>query len=214
MYLTRTPYLLIAGLCLACQADNYAVMNPFAEEPSPAVRAPQEDPNGWSSGVTATDETLYGWDGAPVGSPVLSSEPGGIQVTDGGLAHSLEGADMSGGSRMVLLELYQQSVEEREGLALQVEAQDAALEMAERRYLDMAQRLSDLEASYGQLFAEKTAVEQEAQALAARLTTAQIRRLEAEKVWLQTAIEWREQAGVDAPMRAQTASGQTGGSSQ
>lgn len=214
MYLTRVPYLLIAGLCFACQTDNYAVMNPFAEESSPTVRAPQEDPNGWSTGVAATDETLYGWDGAPVGSPVLSAEPGGIQVTDGGLAHSLEGADMSGGSRMVLLELYQQSVEEREGLALQVEAQDAALEQAERRYMDLAQRLSELEASYGQLSAEKTAIEQEAQALAARLTTAQIRRLEAERVWLQAAIEWREQAGIEAPIRAQAASGQARGSSQ
>ena len=105
MYLIRVPLLIAAALCAACKTGQYAVVNPFAEEPQSTMAAPQDDPNGWGDGVPRTDETLYGWDGAPVGSPIQSAEPGRVQITDGALGHTLQGADMTGGSRLVLLEL-------------------------------------------------------------------------------------------------------------
>lgn len=205
MSLTRIPLVLALGLCAACNAGQYAVMNPFAGEPKPAVATPQNDPSVWGAGVPRTDETLYGWDGAPVGSPIQSAEPGTVQVTGGALPHALDGPDLNGGSRLVLLELYQQTVEDREEFALQVEAQYAALEQAEDRYGDLERRFAELEESYDLLSAEKAAIEQERRDLVARLTTAQIRRLQAEKAWLESAIEWRDQDQVAGAMRAQLA---------
>jgi predicted nuclease with TOPRIM domain len=205
MFLTRIPLLLTLGLCAACNASQYAVMNPFAEEPVPTSIAPQQDPNGWGTAVPSTGETLYGWDGAPIGNPVQSAEPGRVQVTERGLSHALDGPDLSGGSRLVLLELYQQTVEEREEFALRVEAQDAALEEADRRYQDLERHFVELQGGYEALRSEKAQVEQECRELGARLTTAQIRRLQAEKAWLESAIDWRAQGvGVEA-MRAQLA---------
>lgn len=200
MNLNRLPLLLALGLVASCNMGQYSVA-----EPTPTLMAPEEDPNGWGSAVPRTDQQLYGWDGAPVGGPVQSAEPGRVQVTEGSLSHTLEGTQGSGGSRLVLLELYQQTVEEREELALQVEVQTAALEQAEQRYQELVQRLAELEASHASLSAEKGAVEEECQDLAARLTTAQIRRLQAEKAWLQSAIEYRDRYGDADTMRRRLA---------
>ena len=57
------------------------------------------------------------------------------------------------------------------------------------------------EDGYDALSSEKTAVEQEVRDLAARLTTAQIRRLQAERAWLESAIEWRDQLHTTEAMR-------------
>jgi hypothetical protein len=188
--LTTTTLLLALGALCGCKADGSGVINPFAQQAPETVVAPSEDPNGWSTGAADTGSALYGWDGAPVGGgPVSGPTPGAVQVQEGGLSHGLEGA--GGGSRLVLLELYSAAVEEREQLALEVDAQNSALEQAERRFAEVQARMAELQNAYDTLSAAKSAVEEERRALAARLTTAQIRRLEAEKAYLEAAIEWR-----------------------
>ncbi|MDA1263441.1 MAG: hypothetical protein O2816_00010 [Planctomycetota bacterium] len=179
----------------SCKASQYSAINPFSKQAPETMLAPADDPNGWGTGVPRTDDTVYGWDGAPVGSgtgPMRSPGAGTVQVTSGGMNHTLAGSDGTGGSRLVLLESYSLAVEEREELALQVEVLNAALEQSERRFGELDRRYAELERGYATLATEKTAVEEQRRELAARLTTAQIRRLQAEKAWLQSAIEWRD----------------------
>ncbi len=189
----------------SCQAGQFAVVSPFSESEPETMVAPADDPNGWGTGVQSTDDVLYGWDGSPVNGPIASQAPGTVQIVDRDLGHGLEGSEGTGGSRLVLLDLYNQAVGEREELALQVDIQNEALEQAERRYQDLERRYAELEEGFDTLSAQKSAVEEERRELAARLTTAQIRRLEAEKAWLVSAIEWRDMESLTARARPSSA---------
>lgn len=189
----------------ACTSGPYAVVDPYDRGEDTRPTAP-DDASGWGDATPTTEGTVYGWDGAPVGSgPLPGQRPGTVRVTESDVGHALEGPDPSGGSRMVLLEQYNRTVEERENLEVEVEALNAMLARTEQRNQDLQRRLEELEASYESLAAEKTAVEEELRRLAARLTTAQIRRLEAEKAWLETAIERRERSARAAAGRARLA---------
>ena len=61
------------------------------------------------------------------------------------------------------------------------------------RAADFGQQLKDLQAQFDQLGADKQAADQKSFDLAARLATAQIARLEAERALLEGMIEWRRQ---------------------
>lgn len=147
----------------------------------------QPDPAGWGATRTPASSPLYGWDGSPVGPP----PSGTVQRTADTAGHPLEDG---GGSRLVLLDLYQRAVEERDEYLLEVEAQNRALELAEGRFQELSAQHDELAAAFDRLGVEKSDLELENADLAGRLTTAQIRRLEAEKAWLEAAIEWQREA--------------------
>jgi hypothetical protein len=122
---------------------------------------------------------LYARDGTLVAGPADASQPAG--------PHSRELGDGSG--RMVLLELYQNVIEERDALSLEVSALRAELEKvrstqksAEAEALSQVSRVEALEAERAKLAAD-------ALEMAGRLTTAQIRRLQAEKLLLEHKLE-------------------------
>ncbi len=184
--LTLVPLSLLG----ACQSGQYRAVSPFEKANHVTALPAAEDPNGWSGTTPDTQGTLYGFDGHPVGQgPIGGPTPGTVQETEGTMPRGLE---ETGGSRLVVLELYAEAVRDRDALALEVDAQNTALEQAERRQRDLEARMEELQQAYDALGAQKEALEQEKLDLAARLTTAQIRRLQAEKAWLESAIEWRD----------------------
>jgi len=122
---------------------------------------------------------LYARDGTLVAGPSDAQQPAGPQSRELG----------DGSGRMVLLELYQNVIEERDALALEVSALRAELERsrttqkgAETEALAQVSRVEALESERARLAAEVLE-------LAGRLTTAQIRRLQAEKLLLEHKLE-------------------------
>ncbi|MEM7518358.1 MAG: hypothetical protein AAF368_15730 [Planctomycetota bacterium] len=127
---------------------------------------------------------LYGRDGTPV-----AKQTGGTITTDDRPVRDLQSAD--GNSRMYILELYQEAVNEKEALALEVQGLSAALDQAQAQ-LSEAGMLEQERGAYLVKLEEKIGVlEGQNVELAERLTTAQIRRLEAEKLLLEAKIEWQ-----------------------
>ena len=122
---------------------------------------------------------LYARDGALVAGPADGAQPNGPQSRELG----------DGSGRMVLLELYQNVIEERDALSLEVSSLRAELEksraaqkIAETEALAQVSRVEALEA-------ERTKLSADALEMAGRLTTAQIRRLQAEKLLLEHKLE-------------------------
>lgn len=123
---------------------------------------------------------LYARDGTPV--PV-----GAQPVGDGSVPHTpTVGAE----SRTFLLELYQETVDAKEALEREVRSLHA--DVSELR-TSLAAREAELQAERGRaegLEAERQRLSGENAELAARLVTAQIRRLEAERLLLESKVEW------------------------
>ncbi len=103
------------------------------------------------------------------------------------------------GSRTKILELYERVVEERDQLRLAVSARDSELARLRQQLDREVARANGLESRV--LSAEQASVGLAGQnlELAARLTTAQIKRLEAEKKWLELAISLPAKVVAAAP---------------
>jgi hypothetical protein len=136
---------------------------------------------------------LYSWDGG-----VVDSAPQGRVTTQEGIPRGVE-APPAG--RMHIIELYQQVLEERDALAREVEElrrhldeTSLALEAKTRAADELTARVAALDEAHRALMAEN-------QTVAARLVQAQIRRLEAEKLLLETRIE-AERAKAEESARA------------
>ncbi|MCC6406158.1 MAG: hypothetical protein IT453_03255 [Planctomycetes bacterium] len=122
--------------------------------------------------VPAEPAVLYGRDGKPVGA-----------APRGAVAEQ----DQAGG-RMTLLELYQKSCEERDALLAELELVRADLERTQTALLDAQQRIAGYETSSTSELQSLDALRAENLDLAARLATAHIRRMEAEKTLLELRI--------------------------
>lgn len=167
----------------------------------PPTRSERNDAAaGWSapaSDAQQTRPTLYGRDG----SPVDAAHSGAVTHTDAPINDGVAGPD--GGSRSLMLDNYIEAVEARDELQGANDALSAALEMAEQRGMDLEQQLQALKTSFDELSADKTAADQQVAELAARLATAQIARLEAERALLEATLEWRRvSARNNAPLDA------------
>jgi len=145
------------------------------------------------SSLPSEASVLYARDG----SPVRDLAPGALQTLPTSASRELGSEE--GGSRLYLLELYQDAIEQKEELTLENRRHAAALSTAAERERELEERVQTLEDENSTLqdFAaqfERTNVE-----LAERLTTAQIRRLEAEKMLLEATLEWNRAlpSGVD-----------------
>lgn len=93
------------------------------------------------------------------------------------------------GSRVYLLELYQKAMDEKNALALEVESLRATLDDERKTATATTTEEDQLKASLAQVTQERDALKAQALDLAARVTSAQIARLEAEKALLQMQID-------------------------
>ncbi len=103
------------------------------------------------------------------------------------------------GSRTFMLELYQKAIDEKEALALEIKNLEATLEKSRTELAASLKEKDELQKKHDALEAERTRLQEENFDLAGRLVTAQIRRLEAEKILLESKIEWQrlEEKGSD-----------------
>lgn len=167
------------ALCLALAACAST-----RSSPSPATPAPEPEA-----------QVLYARDGRAV--PIDGS----------GLAPSarteapLHGLEPRGESRMQLLDLYQRVVGEKEAFAAEVRALEDALEKERAERTEIERERGDLRARVATLEASLERSQAEREELVARLTTAQIRRLEAEKLLLEGEIAARRAAERTDPRR-------------
>ncbi len=92
------------------------------------------------------------------------------------------------GSRTKILELYERVVEERDQLRLAVSARDSELAQLHQQLEREVARANGLESRVASAELASVGLAGQNLELAARLTTAQIKRLEAEKKWLELSI--------------------------
>lgn len=133
--------------------------------------------------IDQPDPVLYGRDGRPVGSSSGNTTRVGAPV------HAVEGGE---GSRMYLLELYQQAIDEKESLLREVEALNAAQARAQADLERANAETTALRGENGELKAEIERLTSRTLELSSRLTTAQIGRLRSEKLLLEAKIHWEE----------------------
>lgn len=144
-----------------------------------AGAAPTADAPTWQG-----SNQLYARDGSVVGAD-SGSAPEAPAATQGVADRQLGPSE---GGRMYILELYQKAIDERDALELEVRSVQSELERAraaatkaEGEQSGSAGRIAALEEENRRLLAENVE-------LAARLATAQIRRLQAEKLLLEARI--------------------------
>jgi hypothetical protein len=144
---------------------------------------------------------LHAWDGG-----VVDGAPQGRVTPQSGTPRGLETPPAG---RMHIIELYQQVLDERDALAQEVEGLRASLEETTLALEAKTEAADDLAARVAALEEMQRALTGDNQALAARLVQAQIRRLEAEKLLLETRIE-AERAKAEEAARAAAAQAKSG----
>ncbi len=192
----RTPTLGLLFALLVCGCRG----SPSRQE-SQGVGSRTLEPWG---GEPSSRTRLYARDGSPV-----PDQAGGSVTTAEGVAQ--HGPDAEDGSRPYLLELYQSAVDQKEKLELEVTALHRQIE-------DAGQQLSAQEVENDALALRVRALETEAAGregenleLAARLATAQIRRLEAEKLLLETTLDWTRFQAQQVPTSGEESAVESGG---
>lgn len=159
----------------------------------PTGSAPVTPGAGWETGLGQSGAVLYGRDGSPVGSAggpqAGQARVQGPKVTEtGDMPHRPAEA---GGTRPVLLELFQEAVAERDNLSLELEMTRVALRETEDRLMGMEDQLMDeMQASQAAKVSLDKAEEQTYE-MGRRLAVAQMRRLEAEKLLLEKTLAER-----------------------
>jgi len=178
------PFLLFAlGACGS---------TPPSTSPSPAPTSSSASPN-----VNPGAGTLYARDGSVVNAGTQPVRPDQEPRRELGAQE---------GSRVYLLELYQKAMDEKNALALEVESLHATLDDERNAATTSTSEVDKLKADLADVTKERDALRAQALDLAARVTSAQIARLEAEKSLLQLQI--------DAAQQADAASSRRGGSSR
>ena len=169
----------------------------------PMGSAPVNPAGGWETGLGRPGAVLYGRDGSPVGTggganPTASGQVPiqGPTVTDtGDMPHRPTDA---GGSRPVLLELFQEAVAERDNLSLELEMTRVALRETEDRLMEMENQLMAEMKSGQAAKAGWEKAEGQTYEMGRRLAVAQMRRLEAEKLLLEKTLAERRNMVVEA----------------
>ncbi len=138
----------------------------------------------WNA-TTPEDVPLMARDGGVV------EAPGSGTIVPGTPTHEMQ---PSGTGRMYILELYQSAIDERDALKKENLALNAAIEKLSKSAEALRMNITGFEQQsleQQQLIAQHEAKNKE---LAARLVTAQIRRLEAEKLLYESKLEWQRAA--------------------
>jgi hypothetical protein len=202
----------LLGACLALALGACAAMTPTAASIAPsATEHADEAAHGpaSASGSDGASNVLYARDGS-----VVSTEPAGAARSETGKADATrpETNPRNGGepardlgdhpgSRVYMLELYQKALEDKGALALQVQALEAELERARAACNDGDKVRDGLRSQMDALMKERDQLRAETLDLATRLTTTQLRRLEAEKKLLELQIDGQRRADADAAPR-------------
>jgi len=108
------------------------------------------------------------------------------------------------GSRTFMLELYQRAIDEKEALALEIKNLEATLAKSRSELAAALKQREALEREHAALESERARLQEENFDLAGRLVTAQVRRLESEKILLESKIEWQRLEERNAPEKAKT----------
>lgn len=170
-----------------------------AELPAPTQAVPSlENPGegGAPPAAPAPEPPLYAWDGG-----VVEGAPQGRVTSD---ASPPRGLEAPSAGRTHIIELYQQVLDERDALAAEVESLRQELERTRLALEAKTHEAEDLTARLAVLQDAHRALGEENTSLAARLVQAQIRRLEAEKMLLETRIE-QERSRAEAARAAAAA---------
>jgi hypothetical protein len=178
------------ALVLAALAASCMTLPP--EEPAPRGGHTEE-----TTPARAEPAVLYARDGTPVSS--AGPVPPGGEIDSRQLGE--------GGGRMYILELYQSVIEERDSLSAEVAALTTELERMRQTLLEADARITELEGEVESLTIERQQLIDDNMELAARLTTAQIRRLQTEKILLEKTLS---ELRAEAPLAAADTSRQAG----
>jgi len=143
------------------------------------------------------------------GAQVLYARDGSIVQSDGKASvqapNPSTGRAPQEGSRTFMLELYQKAIDEKEALALEIKNLEATLEKSRNELAASVKEKDELQKKHDALEAERARLQEENFDLAGRLVTAQIRRLEAEKILLESKIEWQRLEEKNATEKGKTA---------
>ncbi|MBK7642485.1 MAG: hypothetical protein IPJ19_05465 [Planctomycetes bacterium] len=138
--------------------------------------------------------------------PVLYARDGSVVKTDGRPSTTPAGPaaerSLQEGSRTFMLELYQRAIDEKEALALEIKNLEATLEKSRGELAASIKEKEELQKKHDELETERVRLQDENFDLAGRLVTAQIRRLESEKILLESKIEWQRLAEKTRPASA------------
>lgn len=160
--------------CLALLASCAQI--PVVE--TPGAMGPQSDPRAeaWQgSRLYARDGSVVGQAPAAAPQDARTAAPRELDSTDGG--------------RMYILELYQKAIDERDALHGELEGLRSQMRSVQEALIASEADLDDADVQIEQLQAENKRLLAENIELASRLTTAQIRRLQVEKILLELRIE-------------------------
>lgn len=156
------------------------------------TRAAEPEPSIFTHPPEAGEPLLYARDGSVVDTSAPAQERA-----------SAARRDVGGDSgRMYLLELYQQVIDERDELSREVYALRADLDAQSGALGQSQARVIELEGQVRELQARVEEQSQQATDLAARLTTAQIRRLQAERLLLEHKLALQKERDAQAAAQA------------
>jgi hypothetical protein len=159
------------------------------QQTNPQVQEAQ--PRAWASTPVAEPQ-LYSRDGTPVGV----QEPGTVAVSP----RTGQSSGQEEGSRWTLLEQYQDAITAKEELEFEVGALGNALDQAEAQTALLSQASEEMRAQMAMYEQRIEELKSENLELASRLTTAQVRRLQSEKLLLEAKLDWsRVQAVINQP---------------
>ena len=181
-------------LCASCALP--AVKSPHtardSAQPTTSLSAtPEPSPNNWTA-KPVPEARLIARDGTIV-SP---QQPGTVAVTP----RPGKDSTREEGSRWTLLEQYQSAISAKEELEFEVTALGAALDQSEAEAARLSQVVQELQTQLASQAQTIASLKDESLELAARLTTAQVRRLQSEKLLLEGKLEWaRVQAALTTP---------------
>jgi len=170
------------GSAITSSAPSEPAEHGNGENSQPSSGAAQSGDLGGLQSASSDEKPLLAWDGDVVDGPQVG------KVVE--RADPARGLDPAPGGRTYLLQLYQQVLDERDSLEDEVHALRKALSEAQARLDSTAKDTAKLSKRVDALAADVSRLSAENDDLAARLATAQIRRLEAEKMLLEARIEW------------------------
>lgn len=174
--LRSLPLLTLFAACSLPSVQEEASTAPIEAESSEVVFV---EPEPWAPAAPEWEKRSFGG--------VVEPAPQGEVTRSGWPQHESEAEPQ--GSRMFLLERYQEVVDERDSMAREIMGLNAMIESARD---DMNKLRVELSASNTTCDERQTSIEKlmaENTALAERLTIAQIARLEAERILLEQSIE-------------------------
>ena len=174
----------VLSACAVTEGVQSVAQDPFGEGVESAETPAADAGSGWNAWGGSEEAPMYARDGSPVGT-------GG--AWEGAPAGSTWGAPDRGlseepSSRFMLLDRYQQVLEDQEHLQLELDGAHAELDEAWARIALLEQQFATLSADHAAQQQELDQARARVTEMADRLVTAEIHRLEAEKRWYEAEI--------------------------